>query len=53
MGILGESTMPKPEQKQSLSPDVEFALDFLLKWYGIKYRPDEDTEWVIFKPLFL
>lgn len=32
--------------KESYS-DVEFALDSVLVGMGVKYRPDEDTEWVV------
>lgn len=45
--ILGGVNYAKTGAKAESYSDVEFALDSFLVGMGVKYRPDEDTEWVV------
>ena len=45
--VLGGVNYAKTGAKAESYSDVEFALDSILVGMGVKYRPDEDTEWVV------
>lgn len=45
--VLGGINYAKTGAKQKSFSDVEFAIDSTLVGIGVKYRPDEDTEWVV------
>ncbi len=45
--VLGGVNYAKTGAKAESYSDVEFALDSFLVGMGVKYRPDEDTEWVV------
>lgn len=45
--VLGGVNYAKTGAKEKSYSDVEFALDSFLVGMGVKYRPDEDTEWVV------
>ena len=45
--VLGGVNYAKTGAKAESFTDVEFAIDSTLVGVGIKYRPDEDTEWVV------
>lgn len=45
--VLGGVNYAKTGAKSESYSDVEFALDSILVGMGVKYRPDEDTEWVV------
>ena len=44
LGGINYADTGAPEESYS---DVEFALNSFLVGVGVKYRPDEDTEWVV------
>lgn len=45
--ILGGANYSKTGAKAESYSDIEFALDSFMVGLGVKYRPDEDTEWVV------
>ena len=45
--ILGGVNYAKTGAPKESYMDVEYALDSFLVGMGVKYRPDEDTEWVV------
>lgn len=45
--VLGGVNYAKTGAKADSFSDVEFAIDSTLVGVGLKYRPDEDTEWVV------
>ncbi len=45
--VLGGVNYAKTGAKTESYSDVEFAIDSILVGMGVKYRPDEDTEWVV------
>ncbi len=45
--VLGGVNYAKTGAKTESYSDVEFAIDSVLVGMGVKYRPDEDTEWVV------
>lgn len=45
--VLGGVNYAKTGAKAESYSDVEFAIDSVLVGMGVKYRPDEDTEWVV------
>lgn len=45
--VLGGVNYAKTGAKAESFSDVEFAIDSTLVGMGVKYRPDEDTEWVV------
>lgn len=45
--VLGGVNYAKTGAKAGSYSDVEFAIDSVLVGMGVKYRPDEDTEWVV------
>ena len=45
--VLGGVNYAKTGAPKESYMDVEYALDSFLVGMGVKYRPDEDTEWVI------
>ncbi len=45
--VLGGVNYAKTGAKTESYSDVEFAVDSVLVGMGVKYRPDEDTEWVV------
>ena len=45
--VLGGINYAKTGAPKESYSDVEFALDSVLVGMGVKYRPDEDTEWVV------
>ncbi len=45
--VLGGVNYAKTGAKAGSYSDVEFAIDSFLVGMGVKYRPDEDTEWVV------
>ena len=45
--VLGGVNYAKTGAPKESYMDVEYALDSFLVGMGVKYRPDEDTEWVV------
>ena len=45
--VLGGINYAKTGANAESFSDVEFAIDSILVGMGVKYRPDEDTEWVV------
>ena len=45
--VLGGVNYAKTGAPKESYTDVEYALDSFLVGMGVKYRPDEDTEWVV------
>ena len=45
--VLGGVNYAKTGAPKESYSDVEYALDSFLVGMGVKYRPDEDTEWVV------
>lgn len=45
--VLGGVNYAKTGAPTESYSDVEFAIDSVLVGLGVKYRPDEDTEWVV------
>lgn len=45
--VLGGVNYAKTGAPKESYSDVEFALNSFLVGMGVKYRPDEDTEWVV------
>ncbi|MCF2624924.1 outer membrane protein transport protein [Fusobacterium perfoetens] len=45
--VLGGVNYAKTGAPKESYMDVEYALDSFLVGFGVKYRPNEDTEWVV------
>ena len=45
--VLGGVNYAKTGAPKESYMDVEYALDSFLVGMGVKYKPDEDTEWVV------